>query len=653
MKTSSFNLFLILALASFGRLLAAEPTLEVWSSPVAASRDILTAETITQLEKHNAAEALATVAGVTLEKSGNRNEMQVRVRGFNSRQVPVYLDGIPVYIPYDGNLDLGRFLSADLSSLEVSKGYTSLLQGPNQLGGSINLASRKPEKSLEGRVGVRQGWSRAGANARESHASLGMKGESGFLQLSASQLKTDFTALPQGISNRTAGKNGRRDNSASEDNHGLVRLGWTPREGDEYLFSWNNQQGEKNSPPWAGNGNVQSRYWQWPEYDKQSLYYQGNSRLNDVFSLKSRLYHDTFRNTLLMYNSAAARQKKQGSYSHYDDYSNGAALQLSAGLRDGDLLSFAAHWKDDVHREKSAKKGPVDRYADRTWSLATEYQWAATEMLEVVAGFSYDWRDSREGLKHESDGSITRYASNRQRAFNWQSMFRYHFTGGDALSFTLFDRTRFPTLKERYTTSRPAYALSALVNPHLRPERALGVDLSWSAVITPAWRLELSTCYQRLSRAILSIDIDAQTVQNRNSGEVDYYCLDIGLHGAVGQKVKVGLNYGGINHRVKQRSAGNITDLPAQTLTSWVTFAPNDNWSLTLTEEARSASDSDSAGTRRAAGYAISHLRMDLLMGKGVTVNAAIKNVFDRKYELTEGFVEPGRQFWAGIEYRF
>ena len=130
----------------------------VWSSPVVNISEILTQDTITKLDKRNVADALSVVPGVSLQKSGGRNELQVRVRGFDNRQVPVFYDGVPIYVPYDGNLDLGRFLTSNLASLEVSKGYTSLLQGPNLMGGSINLTTTKPKKDLEGNISYRQGW---------------------------------------------------------------------------------------------------------------------------------------------------------------------------------------------------------------------------------------------------------------------------------------------------------------------------------------------------------------------------------------------------------------------------------------------------------------------------------------------------------------
>jgi iron complex outermembrane receptor protein len=67
-------------------------TMTVWSSPAsAATTTVLGQETMQQLDKQNVAQALSVVPGVVLQKSGNRNEQQVKVRGFDSRQVPVFL----------------------------------------------------------------------------------------------------------------------------------------------------------------------------------------------------------------------------------------------------------------------------------------------------------------------------------------------------------------------------------------------------------------------------------------------------------------------------------------------------------------------------------------------------------------------------------
>ena len=116
------------------------------------NKDTLNRVTTKMMESQNktdVSKALNMLPGVTLTASGPRNESMISVRGFDLRQVPVYMDGIPVYVPYDGYVDLARFTTFDLAAVDVSKGFSSVLYGPNSLGGAINLISRKPSEKLE------------------------------------------------------------------------------------------------------------------------------------------------------------------------------------------------------------------------------------------------------------------------------------------------------------------------------------------------------------------------------------------------------------------------------------------------------------------------------------------------------------------------
>lgn len=119
---------------------------------VRKSDELINRISAANMEKENRMEvskALQMLPGINLTASGARNESMVTVRGFDLRAVPVYMDGIPVYVPYDGYVDLARFTTFDLSAIDVSKGFSSVLYGPNSLGGAINLISRKPIKKYE------------------------------------------------------------------------------------------------------------------------------------------------------------------------------------------------------------------------------------------------------------------------------------------------------------------------------------------------------------------------------------------------------------------------------------------------------------------------------------------------------------------------
>lgn len=108
--------------------------------------------------------------------------------------MPVFFDGIPTYVPYDGNLDLGRFMTSELESIEVSKGYTSLLQGPNLMGGAINLTTATPKKPFEANVSFSQGFARGADNAYNTSARVGARSDPGLSRSAAASTNSVSSA---------------------------------------------------------------------------------------------------------------------------------------------------------------------------------------------------------------------------------------------------------------------------------------------------------------------------------------------------------------------------------------------------------------------------------------------------------------------------
>jgi hypothetical protein len=65
---------------------------------------------IADLDLVNSAKAMDYPPGVSIQHlANNRNEAGIMVRGFSTRgQVPLYVDGIPISVPYDGYVDFNR-----------------------------------------------------------------------------------------------------------------------------------------------------------------------------------------------------------------------------------------------------------------------------------------------------------------------------------------------------------------------------------------------------------------------------------------------------------------------------------------------------------------------------------------------------------------
>ena len=240
-----------------------------------------------QFNRNNISDALNLLSGVT-SSNNSRNEQMIYVRGFDARQVPLFIDGIPVYIPYDGYVDFNRFITADLAEIQVAKGFSSIQYGANTLGGAINLVSPKPQRAFEGdiRLGVGEGQQRRAA------INLGSKQENWYIQTAASYLERDGFKLSSDFQATATEDGGLRNNSQSKDSKYSLKLGFTPNSTDEYALSYIKQDGEKGNPPTTGTTAI--RYWKWPYWDKKSLYFNSTTALTSKESLKVRAYHDRY-----------------------------------------------------------------------------------------------------------------------------------------------------------------------------------------------------------------------------------------------------------------------------------------------------------------------------------------------------------------------
>lgn len=224
-------------------------------------------------------EVAYSTPGVYVDKKGPRAEQNFYVRGFDARRVPLYIDGIPVYIPYDGNADFGRFTTFDLSQINISKGSSSVLYGPNTMGGAINLITKKPTKELEGSVDY--GFE-IGRNAKtygnNVDFSIGTKQELFYVQAGGSYMEDAGRQMSRKFKGDANGNEdgGRHDNSVQRDKKFNIKFGFTPNETDEYAIAYINQKSEKEQPYYTGRYagyNMAKRFWEWPKWDKESIYW--------------------------------------------------------------------------------------------------------------------------------------------------------------------------------------------------------------------------------------------------------------------------------------------------------------------------------------------------------------------------------------------
>ena len=617
--------------------------------PSAPGSSVLEAEDIRLHDKDSVGTALNMAAGVSLNKVGARNEEMVYVRGFDLRQVPVFMDGIPVYVPYDGYVDLGRFTTFDLSRIEVAKGFSSLTYGANTLGGAINLVSRRPSKAFEGEVGAGVSFSDGGDNyGYRSYANLGSNQGNWYVQGGYSQLNEDFFPLSGDYGKSRGEDGGDRNNSYRKDSKLSLKLGLTPNASDEYAIGLVSQHGVKGTPPYAGNvAGVTPRYWRWPYWDKDSIYALSSTRIGD-HTLKLRLYHDSYRNSLFAYDDATYTKQVKGSSfrSRYDDYTNGFSAEGNFLLTPANSLKVAYHFKQDVHRENNEGE-PQRHFKDRTQSLAFEDSHALTSRLSLVAGISFDRRESLEAQDYNSaTKTVSDFKRRDNHVTNGQIGLFYGVGDTGRLRLTLARKSRFPTLKDRYS-----YRMgTAIPNEALKTEQADHAEVGYADRLGQNWQYDLALFHSDISDLIQSVTLapgvcaSPPCSQMQNVGKVRAEGLEATLRGQVGNwDLSAAYTYLDRDNRTSSRVF--LTDTPHHKLFSSAAWNAGP-WSAVASAELASSRYSSSDGKQVAHGFGIANLKGGYRLGNGVLLEAGVRNLFDRLYEYSEGFPEAGRTYF-------
>lgn len=617
---------------------------------------MIDASRIAAFGKTDVGKALSVLPGVSLSAVGPRNESMIYVRGFDLRQVPVLIDGIPVYVPYDGYVDLARFTSFDLASISVSKGYTSVLYGPNALGGAINLVSRRPVNKFE--FNGATGWLTGGYR---TNINIGSNLGKFYVQAGASKMRRDYFALSKDFTAIRAQQGGDRGNSYSTDEKFNIKVAYTPNQSAEYALSYIYQHGSKGTPVYAGsdslNGQLRNpRFWQWPYWDKQSLYFISNTRIDSTQYFKTRVYYDKFKNQLNSYDDASYSKisRPYAFESFYDDYSFGGIMEYGKTIARTDNIKASVQYKQDVHRENNSGE-PQRTFSDVTFAAGLENELKLLPCLVLLTGVSYNLRSSIKANDYNSTTKqVSDFPGNTNNAVNIQGGLEYHPDALNSLRFSIARKTRFATVKDRYS-----YRLgTAIPNPDLTAEYAVNYDLSYEGRLSNKFNVQGSLFYSRVNNSILMVSnvrYDSTRrvwlTQLQNVGRSEYLGAEAGAEYRLTDPFSIGANYTFIQRHNLSNPALKFIDVPRHKIFAFVQYRLPGKLQAQLNTEYNSDRFSTSYGAATSP-YWLLNATAAVNIWKWFSVEGGVNNMLDRNYALVEGYPEPGRNFFFNVVYR-
>lgn len=611
--------------------------------------DRIEAADLQSMVRRDLARALDLLPAVTMTRVGARNEFLVQVRGYDSRQVPLFVDGIPVYVPYDGNIDLGRLGVGDVAEIRVSKAGGSVLYGPNALGGAINVVTAAPDPGLTygGRAGLRHDDS-TDSRASDIGGRVGWRGKEWYMQGSVFLLDQSHFRIPDGDFG-PAENGGRRENSYTRDLTTGVRLGWQGESGAQWQLNYARLDGEKGVPPYAGTSpSVRPRFWRWPYYDKEDFYFLGALPVAEGVWLRGRAFYDTFENSLLSFDDATytTQDRPFAFTSSYDDYTWGGSIE--AEIAPGGVAGatrIIGHVKQDVHREIDDIDQPQEKMEDRTWSVAVEHVRALGDDLTASVGLGWNALDTRRA-DNNVNGTITSFDLEDDFAVNATAGLGWDVAEDWRLDLNLARKTRFPTLKDRYS-----YRLgTALPNPGLTAEQADHVDIGAAttlggvdvrAALFSSWLDDAISTVSLPSTACTSPPCSQlQNVgrQRRRGGE-----LAMTATLPVVGELRLGYSYVDIDNFEQPDVRAVYT--PHNKVQIGTRTPLGERVTLRVDLKAEDGRLSTSNGSRQTAGFGLLDAGVEVQLSRGLRLLVEAANLDDRLYEYDEGFPESGRSY--------
>lgn len=607
------------------------------------SKDKITSDEIDMNEKSGLSDALNILPGV-LNVHGAKTDM-VYVRGFNQRQVPVFYDGVPIYIPYDGYVDLSMLLAADVSKINIATGTNSLLYGPNALGGAINIVTAKPKSGFSFKI---KGGSFTNGKY-SSLASIGYGAEKYYVRVGYSILdKEDFRLSDDYKPAVSIESGGDRDNSYRKMSQFSAKVGFTPSMGHEYAIYYVKHNGKKGIPPYVGTSGS-SRFWKFPVYDKESVYLLSRTNFGNGMSLKTRIFYDKFDNTLDSYDDStySTQNSRKAFTSIYDDYSVGGIGTFSY-VKGQNTALLDVQYKYDSHKEHDVGD-PIQKTIDQSAAVSLIDNYYMDKII-LHGGVSMNYADGKKAQYLDKDNNMAEYPTNENTVFNWEANVTYKFLENNEIKGGIAYKTRFPTMKDRYSQRFG----KSIANPDLKDENSLNFTLDYAgSYIDNKLKIEAGVFYSHLKDAIIEVSgvdsADSRVYQLQNTGKARYYGGDCKVSCSFLKSLTADIDYSFVKRENITSPDDKFTDVPEHSLHISLVYWFKNHSYLDLNAESYSDRYTYNNGDK-VGGYTLYNFKGAYYLYKHmVSLEAGINNIFDKNYQVSDGYPMPGRNCFASL----
>jgi vitamin B12 transporter len=575
-------------------------------------------------------------------RQGGKGEVRVDMRGFDQRATLYTLDGVPVYEPYNGIINADLFPLEMLSGVEITRGASSSLYGPNGMGGQIKLDTFAPRQPLVATVSTI--WRDSDLWDVRASGSAAHEGWSGFaagryLTSSGYWLAEGFQDRPD--SQRRFQDGNKRVNSAIDQQSGFASLGYQYGNGGRAHVAVLASDANFGIPPSTTQFGQRLGSGQYAPVIERAdperlLHVQAGveQRLLPTVGVAGGLfytgydYHDTL---------SFPQQDTQ-----YDplDYSASATTKTNShelggigrgtlDIGDRDTLAVGGQVRGDSADLSSSSHGSLGHPSITVASAGIENVYAATDRISLILGASEDVQTGGQiGTRSE---------------FDPQGIVSIDFDQWGAARIAVARKIRFPTLRELFDPYQG--------NPHLAPEHTLTYEIghrlsrAWGYAALNLFRSDVDNLIASGGSEDHFINVQDATLQG----------LEVACGALPVEQVRLDVTYTYLdttahtNVPLSPSSSSAVQHKPAHRFNGILQVSLP--WELLLRMEGIYTSEQlDRLNSDVIVdGFALWNVQITRPVGKWLGVFAGADNLLDADYQQKLGAPEPGRRAFAGF----
>lgn len=449
-------------------------------------------------------------------RTNSRGQAEVTVRGSESRQVAVLLDGVPLTLGWDARTDVSVLPAGAVSEVTLVRGLATLLHGPNVLGGVVAMkvgqGTRLPPSStlnVSGTLDDRGGIATSVTGERP----FTTDGGRGVVRVGAGFRDSPGFPLPSGVSEPVPTNDGLRLNSDFRNTNGFLAFRYLDDDGQWGSLSAASFQAERGIG--AELGAVEPRLWRYPDMRRTIIAASGGTGLVETplgeGDIETSVGLDVGSTEIHSFATRAYDERIGTELG--DDRTVTVRFLADHTLGERGELQSSFTWSDIWH--EATVDGVAQEFNQRLLSLAAETNWqlldgprGGLQALRLTFGGAWDRGNTPKTGGREPLGTID----------DWGARVGLSalVNGGNTLVHGgVSRRGRFPALRELYSE-----ALNRFVpNPDLGPEHLVSFEGGVTTRIGSG-EVQLVGYRNELSGAIRRITLEDRRRMRINSDEL-------------------------------------------------------------------------------------------------------------------------------------